>query len=97
MIPDDFKNYYIGRNSLFFPEHEFVIKLSFPRVFVRYKLQEGYYSDFDKFFENIADVQYLEGTKPTEMEQNQIKTDIWNYITMENNPKRDDYITGAKL
>ena len=90
MIPDDYKNYYIGRNSLFFPEHEFVIKLSFPRVLVRYKLTEGYYSDFEKFFSNIADVQYLEGKRPSEIEHNQILTDIWNYITMEKNPMRDD-------
>ncbi len=96
MIPQDFKNFYIGKNSLFFPGYEFVIKLSFPRVFVRYKLTEGYYSDFDKFFENIAEVQYLEGKRPSEIEHNQILTDIWNYITMENNPKRDDYINGAK-
>ncbi len=94
MIPQDFKNYYIGRNSLFFPEFEFVIKLSFPRVFVRYKLAEGYYSDFNKFFSNIADVQYLEGYRPSEIERHQILTDIWNYITMENNPKRDDFLTG---
>jgi hypothetical protein len=97
MIPDDFKNYYIGRNSLFFPEYEFVIKLSFPRVFVRYKLTEGYYSDFKKFFSNIADVQYLEGNRPSKIRHNQILMDIWNYITMENNPKRDDYITGNKF
>jgi hypothetical protein len=97
MIPDDYKNYYIGRNSLFFPEHEFVIKLSFPRIFVRYKLTEGYYSDFEKFFSNIADVQYLEGKRPSEIEHNQILTDIWNYITMEKNPTRGDYISGAKL
>lgn len=96
MIPPDFKNFYIGKNSLFFPGHEFVIKLSFPRVFVRYKLTEGYYSDFDKFFANIAEVQYLEGKRPSEMEHNQILTDIWNYITMENNPRRDDYISGTK-
>lgn len=96
MIPDDFKNFYIGKNSLFFPEYEFVIKLSFPRVYVRYKLTEGYYSDFDKFFANIAEVQYLGGKKPSEMVHNQILTNIWNYITMENNPKRDDYIAGAK-
>jgi hypothetical protein len=94
MIPGDFKNYYIGRNSLFFPDYEFVIKLSFPRVFVSYKLTEGYYSDFDKFFSNIADVQYLEGKRPSEFEHNQIITDIWNFITMENNPRRDDYIIG---
>jgi hypothetical protein len=24
-------------------------------------------------------------------------TDIWNYITMEKNPMRDDYITGTKF
>lgn len=96
MIPDDFKNYYIGRNSLFFPEHEFIIKLSYPRVFVKYKLTEGYYSDFDKFFSTIADVQYLEGKRPSEIEQDEILTDIWNFITMENNPQRDDYITDDK-
>lgn len=79
---------------MFFPEYEFVIKLSFPRVFVKYKVTEGYYSDFDKFFKNVAEVQYLEGKKPSETEHQQIITDIWNYITMENNPMRDDYITG---
>ena len=97
MIPDDFKNYFIGRNSLFFSDFEFVIKLSYPRVFVGYKVTEGYYTDFNKFFSNIADVQYLEGNRPSETEHNQILTDIWNYITMENNPRRDDYITGDKF
>jgi hypothetical protein len=97
MIPDEFKNYYIGKNSLFFPEYEFVVKLSFPRVFVRYKLSEGYYSDFEKFFSNIADVQYLDGERPSEVQHNQILTDVWNYLTMENNPKRDDYISGSKF
>ena len=92
MIPDDFKNYYIGKNSLFFPDYEFVMKLSYPRVFVRYKLREGYYSDFMKFFSNIAEVHYLDGKRPSEFEHNKILTDIWNYITMENNPRRDDYI-----
>ena len=81
---------------MFFPDFEFVIKLSYPRVFVSYKVTEGYYTDFNKFFSNIADVQYLEGNRPSETEHNQILTDIWNYITMENNPKRDDYITGDK-
>ena len=94
MIPDEFKNYYIGKNSLFFPEFEFVIKLSFPRVFVKYKVTKGYYSDFNKFFSNFAEIQYLEGNSPSEYEHYQIMTDIWNYITMEKNPRRDDYISG---
>ena len=94
MVPDEFKNFYIGKNSLFYPEFEFVIKLSFPRIFVRYKVTEGYYSDFDKFFSNIAEVQYLEGNNPSEHEHNQVMTDVWNFITMEKNPRRDDYING---
>jgi hypothetical protein len=96
MIPDDFKNYFMGRNSLFFPDFEFVIKLSYPRVFVSYKVTEGYYTDFTKFFSNIADVQYLEGKRPSETEHNQMLTNIWNYITMEHNPRRDDFITGDR-
>jgi len=95
MVPDEFKNFYIGKNSLFFPEFEFVIKLSFPRVFVRYKVSEGYYSDFEKFFTNIAEVQYLEGQKPSEHVHNQIITEVWNYLTMEKSPPRDDYISGS--
>jgi hypothetical protein len=90
MIPGKFKNYYIGKNTLFSPEYEFVVKLSFPRVFVRYKLTEGYYYDFDKFFKNVAEVLYLEGHRPSENEQQQILNDIWNYITMEKNPKQND-------
>jgi len=96
MIPDKFKNYYIGRNSLFFPDYEFVIKLSFPRVFVRYRISEGYYTDFNKFFDNIAEVQYLEGDRPSEHKNQQILNEIWNYITMEKSPGYDDYIVGNK-
>ena len=94
MVPDEFKNFYIGKNSLFFPGFEFVIKLSFPRVFLKYKVTEGYYTDFEKFFSNIAEVQYLDGNKPSEYGHHRIMTDVWNYITMEKNPVRDDYITG---
>jgi transposase len=94
MKPEKFKNYYIGTNKLFFPEFEFVIKLSFPRVFVSYKRTPGYYTDFEKFFKNVAEVQYLEGEKPPKSEQQQIMNDIWNYLTMEKSANKDDFITG---
>lgn len=72
MIPDKFKNYFFGKNSLFFSEYDFVIKLSFPRVFVQFKNLESYYSDFDKFFSNIAEVQCLEGKRPSDFDHQQI-------------------------
>lgn len=96
MKPDKFKNFYLSKNSLFFSEYEFVIKLSFPRVFVKYKVTEGYYSDFDKFFNTYAEVQYLDGQKPSESEHQKILTDIWNYITMEKGSKQDDYVDGDR-
>jgi hypothetical protein len=92
MIPDKFKNYYLGTNKLFFPEYEFVIKLSFPRVFVRYKFAKGYYSDFEKFFENVAEVQYLEGEKPSKLEEQHIMNDIWNFLSMEKSDNQDDFV-----
>ncbi|MBN2612494.1 MAG: hypothetical protein JXB00_13130 [Bacteroidales bacterium] len=93
MIPNEFKNFYLGKNSLFFPEFEFVIKLSFPQVFIKYKITEGYYTDFDKFFKNIAEVQYLDGHKPSDTEHNKIITDVWNFITMENSPGHESYFS----
>jgi transposase len=94
MKPEKFKNYYLGTNSLFFPEYEFVIKLSYPRVFVRYKRSSGYYTDLEKFFQNVAEVQYLEGKKPPKSEERQILNDIWNFITMEKSTNQDDYVEG---
>lgn len=95
MIPDKFKNYYLGKNNLFFPDYEFVFKLSFPRVFVKFKITEGYYNDFDKFFK-IAEVQYIEGKRPSESDHQKILNDIWNYITMELGSNQDDYVDGDK-
>ena len=93
MVPDKFKNYYLGKNNLFFPEHEFVIKLSFPQVFVKYKVIEGYYTDFEKFFDHIADVQYLDGKRPSDTEHTKILTDVWNFITMMKSPEQSSYIS----
>ncbi|MBS2100732.1 MULTISPECIES: hypothetical protein [Carboxylicivirga] len=91
MIPDKYKNYYLGSNKLFFPEYEFVIKLSFPRVFVRFLRVEGYYTDFDKFFQNVAEVQYIEGSKLSKIEERQILNEVWDFLTMEKGPNKADF------
>ena len=92
MIPEKFKNYYLGTNSLFFPEYEFVIKLSFPSVFVRFKRTEGYYADFNKFFRSVAEVQYLDGIKPSAVEKRQILNEVWDFLTMVKSPDKDDFL-----
>ncbi len=92
MIPEKFKNYYLGTNNLFFPDYDFVIKLSFPRVFVRFKRAEGYYANFDKFFESVADVQYLDGNKPPKVKEQLILNEIWDFLTMVKSPSQDDFL-----
>ncbi|WP_439185443.1 hypothetical protein [Carboxylicivirga taeanensis] len=96
MIPENFKNYYLATNNLFFPEYEFVIKLSFPSAFIRFKRTEGYYTDFDKFFSSVADVQYLDGKKPTEVDERQILSEVWDFLTMVKSPNRGDFLQGNK-
>ena len=83
MIPEKFRNYFWGENKLFFPDEEFVIKLSYPRIFIRYKVADGYFANFDEFFESIAEVQYIDGERPSEEEQNRLLVDVWNYIGLE--------------
>lgn len=82
-IPEKFKNFFWGENKLFFPEEEFVIKLSYPRVFVRYSLADGYFATFEEFFQNIAEIQYLDGERPGKKQHEEILIDIWNYIALE--------------
>ncbi|MBR8535778.1 hypothetical protein KDU71_09450 [Carboxylicivirga sediminis] len=94
MIPEKFKNYYLGTNKLFFPEYEFVIKLSFPSVFIRFKRTEGYYTDFDKFFKSVAEVQYLDGIKPPKSEERQILNEVWDFLTMVKSPDKGDFLAG---
>lgn len=82
-IPEKFKNYFVGENKLFFPEEEFIFKMDYPRVFVRYSLEDGYFADFEEFFENIAEVQYLDGERPSDAEQKKILVDIWNFLALD--------------
>lgn len=92
MIPEKFKNYYMGTNNLFFPEYEFVIKLSFPSVFVRFKRTEGYYTNFIKFFNSVAEVQYLDGIKPSKIEEEKILNEVWDFLTMTKSPNKGDFL-----
>ena len=91
-LPEKFKNFFWVENKLFFPEEEFVIKLSYPRVFVRYNVGDSYFASFEDFYDSIAEVQYLDGEKekPSKEEQASILIDIWNYIALEERQLEND-------
>ena len=81
-IPEKFKNFFWGENKIFFPEEEFVIKLCYPRVFVRYTVSKSFV-DYETFKHNVVEIQYLDEERPEEKEQEIILIDIWNYIGIE--------------
>jgi hypothetical protein len=46
----DYKNFYCADNLLDWPDQLAIIKLSEPRVFVRFTYDEGYFVTFEDFF-----------------------------------------------
>ena len=81
-IPDKFKHYFWGENKLFFPDEEYVIKLSFPRMFVRYNVGDAYFESFEEFVTSIAEIQFLDGERPSDEEVQEHMVDIWNYVAL---------------
>lgn len=87
---ENHKHYWWGENHQHHDGEESIIKLSFPRVFIRYRLNEGYFADFDDFFNNIAEVQWIDGEKPTEKVQQQIFEEAWNFLAIEERLLEED-------
>ena len=84
MIDDnDLIHFFIGENKICFPDEEFIFKMDFPRCMIRYKLSDGYFSGYDEFFNNIAEVQWIDGEIPSQLEQSTILTNAWNFLALE--------------
>ena len=77
-----YENFYICENHINHKGQEAIIKLSEPQVFIFYKLKDAFFSSFEKFYESIASVQWL-NRKPSEEEQETILIDCWNYLRLE--------------
>ena len=89
-IPDKFKHFFWGENKLFFPDEEYVIKLSFPRMFVRYNVGDAYFASFEDFVTSIAEIQFLDGERPSDKEVQEHMVDIWNYVALCERQLEDD-------
>jgi len=80
---EEYKHYVIGENKLCFPNHEYIIKLDFPRVYIRYKLKEACFANYDEFYSNIAEVQWLDGQAPPEQEKESILINAYNFLAID--------------
>lgn len=66
------KHYWLADNHQHHKGDEVIFKLSYPRVFIRYRLDEAYFASFEDFFGNIVEVQWIDGEVPDKKTQEQI-------------------------
>lgn len=88
---DEYTHFVWGENKLCFPDHEFIIKLDEPRVFIKYRLTaEFMYADYDTWLDSLADVQWIDG-RPDKSVQEEILTRAWNYLCLEERKLEEDF------
>lgn len=76
------KHYWLGENKQHHPDHETIIRMIDPRVFIKYEVGLALFADFDEFYDHIAEVQWIDG-KPSERIQLEILTEAWNFLCIE--------------
>lgn len=84
------KYWWIGENHQWYPEEEVLIHLNFPRCFIRYNVGDAFFAEFEDFYNNIAEVQWIDGERPSKDEQDRILTDAWNFLAIEERILEED-------
>lgn len=87
---EEHKHYWWGENHQHHHGEETIIKMSFPRCFIRYKLNDAYFASYEEFYGNIAEVQWFDGDKPSEKEQERIMMEAWNFLAIEERLLQED-------
>lgn len=90
MSIERYVHFYIAENQLCHPGHEFILHMDFPRCFIKYKLADGYFASYDEFYGAVADVQWIDGEKPSEAEQQRILTAAWNFLALDEQRLEED-------
>ncbi len=84
------KHYWWGENHQHYPSQETIIKMSFPRVFIRYEVGDAYFADFNEFYNNIAEVQWIDGDEISEKKKQEIFIEAWNFLAIEERLLEED-------
>lgn len=77
-----YDNFYISENILEYPGQLAIIKLSYPRLFLRFSYQDGYFISYEDWKDEIIVTEWLDGERPNEEEQEDILTDCWNFLAL---------------
>jgi hypothetical protein len=88
--PEDFAAFFLAENKITHPEYEYIIHLAEPRCFIKYKVELEMFASFEEFYEHVAEVQWLDGVKPNQQDQQEILIKAWDYLAIEERILEDD-------
>jgi len=77
------KHYWWGENHQHHEGQETIIKMSFPRAFIRYEVGDAYFASYEEFYDSIAEVQWFDGDEITEKKKKEILIEAWNFLAIE--------------
>ena len=82
--PDRYHGFYFAENILLWPDQVAIIKLTSPRLFVRFNYPDSYFSSYKDWKANHTQVEWLDpNDKPTNPEEIEGHlTDCWNFLAL---------------
>lgn len=88
-----YHGFYISENLLLYPEQLAIIKLTYPRLFVRFNYGESLFIDYEDWKNNITTLEWLDlNDKPDNEEETDYHlTDCWNFLAL-HEKKEDEYL-----
>jgi len=93
--PDRYHGFYIAENLLLYPGQVAIIKLTYPRFFVRFNYGDSFFSSYKDWKANHTELQWLDpDDKPvTDEDIDYHLTDAWNFLAMHER-KEDELYEG---
>jgi hypothetical protein len=79
---EDFHGFYISENLLLYPDQLAIIKLTYPRLFLRFNYGDSYFTSYEDFIGNIAVQEWLDNERPDADQVTAILTDCWNFLAL---------------
>jgi hypothetical protein len=80
----EYQHFLFGENNISQKDQQtYVIKLSHPPCSIRFNYLDSIFASYEEFYKNIADVQFFSGERPSDKEVDEILTDAWNFLALE--------------
>ena len=88
--PEQYAAFFFAENKITHPEYEYIIHLGFPRCFIKWKAKDGMFANVKDFFNTIAEVQWIDGVKPSVDEEKELLEKAYNFMAIEDRILEDD-------